>query len=61
MPEESLVEEVLSIVKRAGYKADLILYPKTERSVDVVGSSKERALFIKVVHDAKEVNKSKIS
>lgn len=55
------MEEVLSIVKKAGYKADLILYPKTERSVDIAASSRERTLFIKAVHDAKEVNKSKIS
>jgi len=50
LPETSeLVEEVLKIVKKAGFKADLILYPRENRSVDVVARLGDKALIIKVV------------
>lgn len=61
MTESSLVEEVFDVLKRAGYQADLILYPREERSVDIVASSGGKPLFLKIVQDAKEISKHEIS
>lgn len=61
MTEESLVEEVFGILKRAGYRADLILYPEKERSIDIAASSGQKSLFLKVVRDTNDVTKHEIS
>jgi len=61
LTESSLVEEVFDVLKRAGYQADLILYPREERSVDIVASSGGKPLFLKIVQDAKEISKHEIS
>lgn len=59
--EEGLADEVLGAVKRACHRAELILYPRTRRSVDIVAKSSDKTIFIKVAHDASEVGKQEIS
>lgn len=61
--ENNLVEEVLGIVKRANYRADLILYPKESRSVDIVArsTSQNNTIVLKIIDDAKNLSKQEIS
>lgn len=55
---ENLVEEIYSIARRSGHEANLILYPKDSRSVDIVMRTNGDSLFIKAVYDASELNRS---
>jgi Predicted transcriptional regulator len=61
--ETDLVEEILGIVKKADYKADLILYPKDGRSVDIVARShsQNKAVVLKIVEDSTDLTKQEAS
>ncbi|MEM0368193.1 MAG: helix-turn-helix domain-containing protein [Desulfurococcaceae archaeon] len=61
--EIDLVEEVLGIVKKANFRADLILYPKESRSVDIVARSPSgnNVIVLKIVEDAKNLTRQEIS
>lgn len=56
-----LIEEVLKIFKRTNHRADLILYPRRARSIDIVANIENKSIMLKIVEDLETLSKIEIS
>jgi len=52
---EVLVEEVMSIAKKAGFEVKIISYPRDQRSIDIAGLRDTKKVLIKVTPDTKHL------
>ncbi|MEM4717373.1 MAG: helix-turn-helix domain-containing protein [Desulfurococcaceae archaeon] len=59
--EEALSEEIVKILKQAGFKSDIIVYPRDRRSIDVVGHLDRNTLLLKTIVDASRITKDEIN
>lgn len=57
---EELFEEVVGILKRAGFNVSLITFPHERRSIDLVGYRNGVKVILKVVDDAREVDNQEL-
>ncbi len=53
---EAFLEEALNILKRAGFIADTISYPKNKRSIDVVGVRGDKKIVMKITIDTRNLS-----
>ncbi len=58
---EELVESTLSILRRAGFIVETIVYPENKRSIDIVGTYNDRRVIIKVLLDCNKLTTVEIN
>lgn len=59
--EEALSEEILKILRQAGLKSDIIVYPRDRRSIDVVGHLDNNTLLLKTIIDVSRITRDEIN
>jgi putative transcriptional regulator len=57
----AIVEHVLSIIKRSNARAELILYPREGRSVDIVTRANERPVLMKITYTTTSLTENEVS
>ncbi len=55
---EALADEVYGVMRRAGYRAEIIEYPSSRRTIDVVSGREDSRILIRVVDDAATITRS---
>lgn len=60
MQDEALAEEILSTLRRAGYKSELIEYPREHRSIDIAGYSSDKRILLKASYDVSNITRHEL-
>ena len=57
---ETLAEDIYSIIKKSKYSVYMLLYPRRNRSIDLIVYSHDEKLFIKAIYDVADLDKTEI-
>ncbi|WP_440059868.1 helix-turn-helix domain-containing protein [Thermogladius sp. 4427co] len=57
---DELLEDVLSLLSKAGFTVEAITYPEDKRSVDIVGRAQDKKIILKVTHDSSRLSRREL-